>query len=347
MIARSFALANCVGVCDSSLASLNVIAGSFALANCVRGYSSSPASLNVIAGRFALINHVGGCDFSPASLDVTTGSFTFTNCVGGFCYSLASLSKTAGSFGLANCVEGCSSSPLSLNMTARSFALANCVGGCDSSLASFNVTTGSFALINCVEGCSFSLASLRTNLVIESVGALPEGATWPHDSFNHLHKRVVGSDTILSTAPTDHRVIAGAGIDQGSNDTSSGTNSISHKLSDVMDIDSLVSRARKKHKTTTGAMRIGFVSGEEGNKAQYEYHSKMRIDPIGVVATVVGASSPSNFPLTSLPSVLFTSSPIIIFMDTPTVFPLLYLSLEKRRSRVMDVCKKRMYFACF
>lgn len=37
MTPGSFTLANCVGGCSSSLASLNMTVGSFVIANCVRG----------------------------------------------------------------------------------------------------------------------------------------------------------------------------------------------------------------------------------------------------------------------------------------------------------------------
>ncbi|PPS04783.1 hypothetical protein GOBAR_AA15890 [Gossypium barbadense] len=54
-------------------------------------------------------------------------------------------------------------------------------------------------------------------------------------------------------------VIVGARIDQGSKYTSSGTDSLSLELDEVMDIDSLVGDTCKKHKTTSGAMRISYA----------------------------------------------------------------------------------------
>ncbi|KAH1056454.1 hypothetical protein J1N35_034519 [Gossypium stocksii] len=55
----------------------------------------------------------------------------------------------------------------------------------------------------------------------------------------------------LLVAPTDYRVITGIGIDQGSKDTSSRTNSIFRELNEAIDINSLVIKAHKKGKTTT------------------------------------------------------------------------------------------------
>ncbi|KAH1046722.1 hypothetical protein J1N35_037506 [Gossypium stocksii] len=127
---------------------------------------------------------------------------------------------------------------------------------------------------------------------------------------------IIGLDNNLLTSPTNHRVIASVGIDQASEDTLSEIDSISPELNEVMDIDFLVSGARKKCKTTTGAVRISFTSEEEGNSAQLEHHSKRRVDPVGVAATVVGALSPCSFPLASLPSISPTSSLITIDVDT-------------------------------
>lgn len=72
----------------------------------------------------------------------------------------------------------------------------------------------------------------------------------------------------MLTAPIDHKVIADVRIDQGSDDTSSGTDSIFRELNEVMDIDSLVNRVHKKRKTTVGVVHIGSASEEEGNSAQ-------------------------------------------------------------------------------
>ncbi|PPD96619.1 hypothetical protein GOBAR_DD06357 [Gossypium barbadense] len=79
-------------------------------------------------------------------------------------------------------------------------------------------------------------------------------------SLIQLHNGVIGSNIKFLNAPTDHRVITGVGIDQGSKDTSSGTNSLSRELDEAMDIDSLVDGACKKRKTTTRAVHIGSAS---------------------------------------------------------------------------------------
>ncbi|PPD83947.1 hypothetical protein GOBAR_DD19121 [Gossypium barbadense] len=67
--------------------------------------------------------------------------------------------------------------------------------------------------------------------------------------------KVVGNILILA-ALIDHGVVAGVGVDQGSKDTSSKTDSIFRELNESIDIDSLVTRERKKCKTTTRAVRI-------------------------------------------------------------------------------------------
>lgn len=98
---------------------------------------------------------------------------------------------------------------------------------------------------------------------------------------------------MLATS-TDHTVIASKGIKQGSNDTSNGTDSISHELNEAMDIDSLVTGARKKHKTNVGAVRISFTNEEDRNNIQLECQNKRKSDHVGVITTVVGTPSPRN-----------------------------------------------------
>lgn len=90
----------------------------------------------------------------------------------------------------------------------------------------------------------------------------------------------------LLGASIDHRVIASAGINQGPNDTSSGT--------DSMGIDSLVIGARKKCKTTVRAVYISSANEEERNNIQLEHWSKRKLDVVGVIAAVVGTLSPRN-----------------------------------------------------
>ncbi|KAK5824870.1 hypothetical protein PVK06_019656 [Gossypium arboreum] len=50
------------------------------------------------------------------------------------------------------------------------------------------------------------------------------------------------------------------GIDWGSQNTSSGIDKLSRELDEIMDIDSLVSGARKKRKTTTRAVQSGSIN---------------------------------------------------------------------------------------
>ncbi|KAH1098189.1 hypothetical protein J1N35_015110 [Gossypium stocksii] len=161
--------------------------------------------------------------------------------------------------------------------------------------------------------------------VAQSVGALSEGATWPHDSFDQLGQILLGYmskpfNLFYHFCQMKLYLLAFAGfvqsgIDQGSKDTLNGTDSISRELKKVMDIDSLINGVCKKCKTITGVVRIGFVSEEEENCAQLEHRSKMRVDSVGVVIVIARASSLSRFLLVSLPSAPPASSPIIIDKD--------------------------------
>ncbi|KAK5812608.1 hypothetical protein PVK06_028044 [Gossypium arboreum] len=150
---------------------------------------------------------------------------------------------------------------------------------------------------------------------LEGFSLADEGLMINKRSLSQL-ARVVGSDINLLIAPTDHKVIVGARIDQGSKYTSSGTDSLSLELDEVMDIDSLVGNTCKKHKTTSGAMRISYASKEERNIAQLERRSKKRTDPVGVIKE---ALSPKRFLPVNLPSFTPPISSLIIDADvTPS-----------------------------
>ncbi|PPR98112.1 hypothetical protein GOBAR_AA22551 [Gossypium barbadense] len=103
--AGSFASANCVGYCGSSLVSFSMTAKSFTLANCVGGCGSSPVSLSMTIRSFTLTNCDRGCGSLPANLSLTTGSFVFANCVGGCGFFPLSLSMTIGALLLITMME--------------------------------------------------------------------------------------------------------------------------------------------------------------------------------------------------------------------------------------------------
>ncbi|MBA0614407.1 hypothetical protein Godav_014707 [Gossypium davidsonii] len=165
--------------------------------------------------------------------------------------------------------------------------------------------------------------------VAQSVGVLPDRATWPHDSFDQLGQILLGRmaepfNLFYHFYQMKLRlfslieIIAGGRIYQGSKDTSSGTDSLSRELNEAMDIDSLVSGARKKRKTTAGAVRINSASKDERNSAQQERRSKKGANPVGFV---VGASSPSNFLPANLPYFTPTaSSSVTVADDTYPLF---------------------------
>ncbi|KAH1031987.1 hypothetical protein J1N35_044161 [Gossypium stocksii] len=119
----------------------------------------------------------------------------------------------------------------------------------------------------------------------------------------------------LLTDLTNNRVVADTRINHNSRDNSSETNSISCELNEAIAIDSLISGACKKYKTTAEAIRISCASEEEGSKAQLERHSKRKADPINLITIVVEApTSPIASPL----HVFSTSSLIALNEDTPS-----------------------------
>lgn len=67
------------------------------------------------------------------------------------------------------------------------------------------------------------------------------------------------------TAPTNVRIVANAGIDYSSENNLSETDSISHEISEAMDIDYLIRGTRKKRKTTTMAENVASTSEEKRN----------------------------------------------------------------------------------
>ncbi|PPD70696.1 hypothetical protein GOBAR_DD32430 [Gossypium barbadense] len=89
-----------------------------------------------------------------------------------------------------------------------------------------------------------------------------------------------------------NRVIVGTGVDQGSNDTLSRTNSIFLELNEAMNVDSLATRVCK---------------------------NKRRSDPIGAIPTVPRTLNPHNSSRVSSPSILPMSSSIAIDENTPPV----------------------------
>lgn len=74
----------------------------------------------------------------------------------------------------------------------------------------------------------------------------------------------------LLTSPIDLRLVANAGIDCSSGNSSSETNNISHEINKAMDIDALIRGAHKKRKTTTGVVNVTFTSEEGGNSSHLE-----------------------------------------------------------------------------
>lgn len=81
-----------------------------------------------------------------------------------------------------------------------------------------------------------------------------------------------------------------------------------------MDIDSLISGAHMRRKTTMGAVRINFTSEKEENSVQLERHSKGRVDLVHPIARVVEPLPP----IVAGPSPIFpTSSSISLDEDSP------------------------------
>ncbi|KAK5811635.1 hypothetical protein PVK06_026987 [Gossypium arboreum] len=78
-------------------------------------------------------------------------------------------------------------------------------------------------------------------------------------------------------------------INHSPKDSSSETNSISHKINKAMDIDSLISGSHKKCKTTAGVVHINSASEEDKSNTQLERRSIGRIGHAGPIAAVVEA----------------------------------------------------------
>ncbi|PPR95940.1 hypothetical protein GOBAR_AA24728 [Gossypium barbadense] len=152
----------------------------------------------------------------------------------------------------------------------------------------------------CLEGYSPNGWRHSDNMeVAQSLGVLLEGYTWLDGLFDELGIILWGStgepinffycfyemklrlfafakysqreggrqNVNLLTAPTNHRVVADAGINHSFGDSSSETNSISCKTNEAMDIDSFISGARMRRKTTMGVVRISSTSEEEESRA--------------------------------------------------------------------------------
>lgn len=69
----------------------------------------------------------------------------------------------------------------------------------------------------------------------------------------------------------------------------SETDSISCKINEAMDIDSLISSSHKKCKTTVGVVRINFASEEEESNVELERRNKGRAGSAGPIAAMVEA----------------------------------------------------------
>ncbi|PPD74077.1 hypothetical protein GOBAR_DD28994 [Gossypium barbadense] len=79
--------------------------------------------------------------------------------------------------------------------------------------------------------------------VAQSIGVLPDRATWPHDSFDQLGQILLGrmaEPFNLFYHFYQMKLRLFSLIELGSKDTSSGTDSLSRELNEAMDIDSLV-----------------------------------------------------------------------------------------------------------
>lgn len=71
-----------------------------------------------------------------------------------------------------------------------------------------------------------------------------------------------GSSNLL-IALTDHRFVIGGGNNQGYDDNSSETDSLSCELNEAMDIDVLIASGSKKCKTPVGAVHVNPSSKED------------------------------------------------------------------------------------